>query len=379
MRIATYRYTKSAGWFPPLDATLDSEHSLLILFGPTELEHLMAGLDELRAAFSRACWIGCSTAGEFLGSDIDDDSLVASIIRFEKVKLVCAKAPVLQPQDSARAGALLAEELTGPGLRSVFVLADGLAVNGSALVAALRGSLPPDVIITGGLAGDGSRFQRTWLLLDKSPISHLVTAVGLYGDNLGIAHGSKGGWDTMGPERLVTRSNNNVLYELDGQPALAIYKRYLGDRAEGLPSTGLLFPLAIRNEDSHEEETVRTLLAVNETEGSITFAGDIPEGSKVQLMSANFERLINAASQAAESAVLDEYTDGPLLCVAISCVGRRLVLGQRTEEELEATIDILPPGAKQIGYYSYGEISPLTSGRCDLHNQTMTLTLFWET
>ena len=216
--------------------------------------------------------------------------------------------------------------------------------------------------------------------MDIAPTPRQVTAVGLYGDRVRIAHGSKGGWDVLGPEREVTRSVGNVLFSLDGQPALTIYKQYLGDRAAGLPATGLLFPLAIRNGLAEDEDTVRTILAVNESESSITFAGDIPEGSFVRLMRANFDRLIDGAADAASRADMSDYKGGqPVLGIGISCVGRRLVLGQRTEEEIDAVLDALPPGCKFIGYYSYGELSPLTSGRCDLHNQTMTLSLFWET
>ena len=182
----------------------------------------------------------------------------------------------------------------------------------------------------------------------------------------------------LGPEREVTRSDANVLYELDGQHALDLYKKYLGDRADGLPATGLLFPLAIRNEEEADGNTVRTILAVNEDDHSITFAGDIPQGSYVRLMRANFDRLIDGAADASADIDTASYSMGPILNVAISCVGRRLVLGPRTEEEIEAALDGLPEGTRQIGYYSYGEISPLASGRCDLHNQTMTLTTIWE-
>ena len=73
-----------------------------------------------------------------------------------------------------------------------------------------------------------------------------MVAVGLYGEHVKLGHGSKGGWDTFGPERIVTKSDGNVLYELDDKPALALYKEYLGDRAAGLPGSALLFPLALR-------------------------------------------------------------------------------------------------------------------------------------
>jgi hypothetical protein len=187
-----------------------------------------------------------------------------------------------------------------------------------------------------------------------------------------------GGWDRFGPERRVTKSKGNVLFELDGRPALQLYKEYLGDRASGLPATGLLFPLALRAKQTESKSLVRTILAVNETEQSLTFAGDIPEGALAQLMKANFDRLVQGALEAASSTRLSDDDSTATLAVAISCVGRRLVLGERTEEETEATLDVLPKGTQQIGFYSYGEISPYTSGSCDLHNQTMTLTTLSE-
>jgi hypothetical protein len=199
--------------------------------------------------------------------------------------------------------------------------------------------------------------------------------VGLAGSRVRIGCGSRGGWDKFGPERRVTRASGHVLHEIDGRPALELYKRYLGERAAGLPATGLLFPLAVRSDRLSDRVVVRTLLGVDESAQSMTFAGDIREGSLVQLMRANFDRLIAGAGDAADAAwARPDGESGPALSIAISCVGRRLVLGERTEEELEAVIEGLPSGTHQVGFYSYGEISPHGSGSCDLHNQTMTLT-----
>ncbi len=123
---------------------------------------------------------------------------------------------------------------------------------------------------------------------------------------------------------------------------------------------------------------VRTVLAIDETQQSLTFAGDIPQGSWVQLMRANFDRLVTGASEAATLAETGMTEGEAVFAMAISCVGRRLVLGERAEEEIETTLDIFPPGTQQIGFYSYGEISPYAGGKCDLHNQTMTLTTIRE-
>ena len=192
-----------------------------------------------------------------------------------------------------------------------------------------------------------------------------------------VGHGSRGGWDIFGPERTVTRARDNVLYELDGRPALALYKEYLGERAAGLPATALRFPLALRERGGDSKVLVRTVLSVEERDQSMTFAGSVPEGHKAQLMRANFERLIEGASEAALRAKGND-TDAGTLAIAISCVGRRLILGERVEEEIEAVLDELPAGTRQIGFYSYGEIAPFAAGHSDLHNQTMTLTTISE-
>jgi hypothetical protein len=267
-----------------------------------------------------------------------------------------------------------------PGLRAVFVLSEGLTVNGSELVRGFNSALDPSVLVTGGLAGDGTRFEKTWVLRNATAKSGVVVAVGLYGDSLIVSHGSKGGWDKFGPERRVTKSKANVVFEIDGKPALKLYKEYLGPKAAGLPATGLLFPLAMRQSDSDTKILVRTLLAVDEAAQSMTFAGDVPEASLVQLMKADFDRLVGGASDAAMMAVetREEAKDSDVLTVAISCVGRRLVLGDRIDEEVEAIQSALPKNAQIVGFYSYGELAPYGMGACDLHNQTMTLTVFAE-
>jgi hypothetical protein len=205
----------------------------------------------------------------------------------------------------------------------------------------------------------------------------MVTAVGFYGDAVQVGYGSKGGWDLFGPERMVTKSVANVVYELDNKPALALYKEYLGELASGLPATGLMFPLALKTPDE-EEPIVRTLLAIDEDTQSLVFAGDVPEGEVTQLMRANFDRLIEGAATAATQISNLGSVDGNHLSIAVSCVGRKLILKERIDEEVEATLDALPDNTHQVGFYSYGELSPTGALICRLHNQTMTLTLISE-
>lgn len=370
-------YTRALGWSEPLPEW-DSERTLVVAFGAPGFRDDPAPFRDLQAAYPSAHLLGCSTAGEIHGARLTDDSVVVAVARFRDADLRSAVAVREGAGGSFAAGRRIAESLVADDLRAVMVLSDGLEVNGSELTRGLASVLPEHVVVTGGLAADGDRFQHTWVMGADGPAVGLVTAVGMYGDSLRVGHASQGGWDLFGPERLVTRADDNVLHELDGRPALALYREYLGDLAAGLPAAGLLFPLAVRRAgDDASESVVRTILAVDDDAQSMTFAGDIPEGAIVRLMRANFDRLIEGAAHAAELTQAAE-AGGAVLCVGVSCVGRRLVLGERTEEEIEAIVELLPAGSRQVGFYSYGEISPLASGRCDLHNQTMTLTTISE-
>ena len=366
------------GWSSEPDGTLDSDRTLVVLFGASNLIDRPALVQRIFDTYPRSRIVGCSSAGEIHGTRVLDDSLVVAVAKFDHVTLRIADARISGTDESLAAGKEIARQLNAQDLRAVLVLSDGLQVNGSELVRGMNSILPASVTVTGGLAGDGDRFKRTWVIADRRLTPGFVAAVGLYGDAVRVGHGSKGGWDAFGVERRVTRSRGNVLFELDGRPALQLYKEYLGERASGLPAAGLLFPLTLRSAPSDDKRLVRTILAVDEANQSMTFAGDIPEGCYAQLMCANFDRLIQGASEAALSTGNRVATGPAPLAIAISCVGRRLVLGERAEEETEATLEVLPPGTLQIGFYSYGEISPYTTGHCDLHNQTMTLTTISE-
>lgn len=378
MEVHTLGFDQKTRWSVSHRPKIDSSRTLIVLFGSSSLLDDAGPIEELLHDYPDSLAIGCSTAGEILGTQIYDESVSAALVRLNHTDIRMASAPVQSADDSFAAGQQIARQLNDARLRGIFVLSDGLLVNGSELVRGLNSQVSSSVVVTGGLAGDGDRFRRTWVLHGRRPQAGFVTAVGFYGDHIRIGHGSKGGWDRFGPERRVTKSKGNVLYELDGRPALELYKGYLGERAAGLPATGLLFPLALRANVSDPKSLVRTILAVNERDQSLTFAGDIQEGTLAQLMKANFDRLVQGASEAATSTKLSANGCSSTLAVAISCVGRRLVLGERTEEETEATLDVLPPGTQQIGFYSYGEISPYATGTCDLHNQTMTLTTLGE-
>lgn len=371
-------YTPHTGWQPALTAFSNFYASLILLFGPRSLllEHDFTS--DIRGFFPDAHIMGCSTAGQIAGTSIYDNSLVLTAIEFEYTSFKGAQKSIDSASDSYETGCSLARDLLSDDLVHLLVISDGLKVNGSELVRGLTTVVSPDVSITGGLAGDNDAFQETLTFWDSPPLRDNVVVLGLYGKHLRVGYGSRGGWDPFGPERIITRSEGNILYEMDGRSALQLYKTYLGEHAHGLPATGLLFPLSIRNTDNGPP-LVRTILGVNEEDESLTFAGDLPLGSLARLMKANIDRLIDGAISAAEASRSTYLHSSPVLAILISCVGRRLVLKQRSEEEVEGVSEIMSTSTMLAGFYSYGEICPSVSdGKPDLHNQTMTITTFYE-
>jgi hypothetical protein len=382
VRIEQKHWTRETGWYSTTNGDVASRHDrdadLVFVFGASAPVADGSWFEQVRGEFPGSHIVSASTAGEIHDTRVWDDSMSLTAVSFDDTRVRVLARCITDSTQSRGVGQQLAAGLEPTGLRHVIVIAEGLRVNGSELARGLGENLPGDVAVTGGLAGDGARMEHTVVGLDAPPAEGNVVALGFYGDRIRVGYGSRGGWDTFGPERLITRSNGNVLYELDGRSALELYKTYLGEEAKGLPATGLLFPLAVRLPGS-QSNVVRTILGVDEASNSLTFAGDMPEGAYARLMKANFERLIDGAAGAARRCA-QSLTRRPELALLISCVGRKLILKHRTEDEVKGVRDVLGAGAALTGFYSYGEICPHSASvKGELHNQTMTITAFAET
>lgn len=388
MKVSQRKWTQAHGWLPVSAGRNARLSQLVLVFGAAANLRAPQLTAAIRKDYPAAHIFGCSTAGEICGTQVSDDSLVVTAVYFDQTQFRSAQASLDAATDSFKAGERIARQLpatvrdatTGAPekLVHVLVVTDGLKVNGSEFVAGLMAHLPEGVSATGGMAGDGVRFVETLVYRGSVPAKDTIAALGLYGNRLKVGFGSLGGWDSIGPEMLITRSAGNVLQELDGKPALAVYKEALGGHAKGLPASGLLFPLSVKAREV-DEPVVRTILSVDEAAQSLTFAGDVPQGAEARLMKANFERLIDGATGAARISSEALRSSAPELAILISCVGRRLVLKDRIEEEVRAVRDVLGGTVTLAGFYSYGEMSPFTAGApCELHNQTMTITTLSE-
>jgi hypothetical protein len=357
----------------------NSAADLLLVFG--SIDHFAsAGLNQsLRDAFPDALQLGCSTAGEITADGVDDGTCTITAIKFDQPRLSQASTRLAGMDDSFAAGERLGKQVAAADLKAVLVFGPGVHINGSALVDGIASIIGTAIPITGGLAGDGGAFKETYTLGFDGVANDHVVAVGLGGDGLRFSHGSFGGWEPFGPARKVTRSNGNILHELDGEPALEIYRRYLGEHAAALPASGLLFPFAMLGEDHSAVGLIRTILGIDDASGSLILAGEIDPDGYLRLMHASTDKLVNGAESAAEASLGTLQGSGDSVAILVSCVGRKLVMGDRVDEEVEAVGKVLGNACAITGFYSYGEISPFTpGGTCKLHNQTMTITCLSE-
>lgn len=378
MQTTQHKWLQSSGWIPDLPTVEAGSRRIVLAFGARHLVQDGRLLAELRDHFRGAAFIGCSTSGEIMGDEVCDDSLVATVLGFDHTPFRTAYVEIAEAKSSHEVGKELALQLNEASLRHVFVVSDGLNVNGSELARGIASGVSEGVSVTGGLSGDGADFAETWVIADDEAGPQRVAAISFYGDRLRIGYGSMGGWQPFGPVREITRAEGNILYELDGRSALDLYRTYLGTHADQLPASGLLFPIVVAEEHAGEG-VVRTVLSVDENDKSMTFAGDIPRGGTAQLMKTNVDDLVDGATAAAEASLTGLGERRPDLALLVSCVGRKLVMKQRIEEEVDAVRDVFGGDTAIAGFYSYGELCPFGQGdACRLHNQTMTITAFAE-
>lgn len=353
---------------------------LVLVFGNRYLLEDDEIYNEIRETFKDGHFVFGSTSGDITSESVDDESVTITAIEFEKSSYSIKTANVLSTTDkidSHNIGKELIQQLPQENLKYVFVVSEGSFINGSQLTIGMNKATEDNLLITGALCGDGSRFETTLSSYNEKPKKGEIVVVGFYGDTLDVSFASNGGWTPFGPERVVTKSVDNILYELDGQPALDLYKTYLGEKSKELPGAALLYPLNVKLSDD-KKSIVRTILNINEEDNSMILAGDILENSKVQLMMTNVDNIVNAAEIGAVKA-LEQRENKPELPILVSCIGRKLVLDQRVEEEVEEVIEVIGKQATVCGFYSYGEIAPFNDERnCQLHNQTIAITLISE-
>jgi hypothetical protein len=358
-------------------AAFQSENTNLVLaFGERVFLEKTKPYQTLKNLFPKSDIVICSTSGQMANTSLVENSLVATAIALEKTTIKTIVVDILQNNDIKFLGNKIKAELMNEELKSVLIISEGSYINGTELINELIQQTGENIPIFGGLAGDEYHFEKTIVGLNNDATPGKIVAVGFYGNHIHFGFASEGGWTDFGPEREVTQSDKNVLYKIGDRFALDLYKEYLGKYADELPGSSLYFPLSMK--ENGKPQVVRTILSIDETNKSMTFAGNIPEGSKIRLMKGNFDKLIDASYLAATT-IKSTQTASPQLALLVSCVGRKIVLDNRIEEEIEAVKEVFGNDLLVCGFYSYGEISPtLENVACELHNQTMTITTLYE-
>lgn len=348
--------------------------NLVLVFGSVKRFSESRLQSVLKERYPTAQVIGCSTSGEITATGVFDDSLQITAILWEKAVQRVTHTKMTGMQNSFETAVGLAKQLKSDSLKAVLVYSDGLNVNGSELLEGFK-SVLGEIPVMGGMAGDGFGFSKTVQLFNDTISDGLVIAVGLYGDSLIAATGVGRGWKPYGPPRKVTKSEKNVVIELDGKPALPLYNLYIGAHsAKDLPGSGLKFPFAIIEEGKRDIEKIRTLLAIDPKANSLTFAGNVDEGETVRFCQSTHDRLVEGAGDAAQLVADHTNVNQVGLAVCVSCVGRKGVMAELVADEIKLVQQILGNQTAITGFYSYGEFAPRPDTNDSvLHNQTMTI------
>ncbi len=376
MKVESFTYTDSAGWSGALGAN-DSERTLVAVFGAFAFHEKPEVFDAIAAAYPSSHVIGCSTSGELSDGGFETGTLSLMVMHFEHSDVVLERVELTDDTTPLDSGKQLIDRLTArEELSAVFLLSNSVSTNGSRFIEGMNAHLPEGATLFGGVASAFESFEKMWTLMGtERGFSHAVAA-GIYGPAVRVSHGTRGGWDPLGPLRKVTRSEENVVYELDGQPALDVYIKYLGKHADGLPQSGLFFPLELQPPNA--SPIIRAVTEINEDARALVLLGDVPEGSRARLMRGSMARLLDGAEGAIEDA-METAHEGDAACLAVSCIGRRVVLGEQIDEEQEIMREGLPESVRLAGFYSHGEFAPRTAGAtCDHHNQTISVTVISE-
>lgn len=377
MQIEQKKWTPEKTWETLRSDLRDSkEYQLVLVFGSRTLLSTVGFYDEIRSSYPKAQILMNSTSGEIIDTQVNEDTISLTAIRFGNTRFQTTSVNILECDSAESAGHQIAKSLIAANLTNILVFADGQHVNGQKLVLGIGENITHSVVISGGLAGDGNKFQKTLLGLNEQPREGKIIAVGFYGNHLSVSTGRMDGWEEFGHEIQITKSNQHTLLELNHEPALKVYNQFINTNIPSKDGYTLLSPISIKTKEA-PYSIIRTIISINEDEKSITFNGIVPQGSYIKMMKANYESLINAATSAALNSARN--ISKPELAIIISNVGRKIILSQRIEEEVEVIREVLGETTAITGFYSYGDISFVKgASKSESNNQSMTITTMRE-
>jgi len=345
------------------DCSFKEEKNLLIqifsgILDPNKIQQIASFLLK---QLPQARIIGSTTDGEIFEDKVLTESIIISISSFEKTKIKIAGFEVEDISRSYESGLKIADELLENDSKVFILFGDGLNVNGEDFLNGVN-EIAKNVVVAGGLAGDNATFTMTYLFIQDKIIYNGVVGVSLNSQDLNVFNSYSFAWEEIGREFIVEKSKKNVVYKISGMTPNELYKKYLGeDIAKKLPNIGIEFPLIIT--DNKELRKARAVLAKND-DGSLIFAGNINEGSKVKFGIGN-SSVILKDSQNLTKVLAKSNVEGMFI---YSCMARRRFL------ESQANIDVkyFSKIAYVSGFFTYGEFYT-KDNKFNLLNETLTI------
>lgn len=345
-----------------------------LLFAAIDFEHPMI-LDQILNTFPEIQLIGGTTDGEVSSKmGFQEDSLVLMLFCADTltIRTGIGRAVSKDPLAAAQQAFDLTESNPSSAIDLCITIPDGISCSGVAMINALKQILGKDTPIVGGTAADQFQFQQSYQFYQGEVLSDALPIL-VFSGGLKISHGFASGWQPISRKAVITRAEGARVFEIDQQPALDFYDHYLN----GLPITGE-YPLAVF-EGGSEDFYLRASNSCDRNDGSILFMGDVPEQATVQITHATCDDIIAAAKTSILQAQATYPGEQPAAALLFSCAARRWLLGSRVQEEYELGRQVLDPSIPVSGFYTYGEIAPLSvAGETQFHQETLVTLLLGE-
>jgi len=295
---------------------------------------------------------GCTTDGEVAGPEgFLEDSVVITLFGSDDIDFTVGIGHGATADPRAATATAVADAKSKTEKASAFCVAlpEGIGPDISEIVGGLRAALGEDFPIVGGASGDQLRFRGTRQFCNTDVTSDSVVVLIMSGP-LVYSCGMSTGYTALGNRHKVTKAAGSTIHEIDGKPAIQLYKDYIQGQS-------VHFPLAVHSPE-REGFLLSSPQAFDEESGAITFVNPIGMDEEVQLATASRDEIVAAARTAVESAFEGFTNDKPDAALFFSCAGRRAALGTRTKEEYESFEAIIGDAFPTAGFYTYGEIGP---------------------
>ncbi|HIM74823.1 MAG TPA: EAL domain-containing protein [Campylobacterales bacterium] len=353
------------------DESLDSPQTLIQLFcTSTDVKELKNIQNFFADTFPNTVILGTTSDGIINGSDVYTDK--KNIVTFTTFNQTRLKSTIINHtntfNNSYETGVHIAKELISEDTKLIISFTDGLSTNGEEYAKGIS-SVSSDVILSGGLAGDNGKLIQTYVFTKNEMTSNGAVAVSLSGTVLNITTSYSFDWLPVGKELIVTKAINNRVYEIDGMSTVDIYAKYMGhELAVRLPNIGIEFPLVFEVDGV----LVGRAVVLKHEDGSLTFAGNIQEGTKVRFGVGDIEDILKNTNYTTRK-MLSKIKYKPEAIFVYSCMARRRFMKEYMYDEL----DILSNIGAVSGFFTYGEF--YHEGKSNqLLNETMTLLVMSE-